>query len=283
MPFKLSCVAPGGNPTPETIWRLYNQNSYDSNEMKLIDSPRISTDGSGNLYFSNVTRDDGSDDFVYACASYSEILGKYSFGDLINLRPIHSGISPRNNRHEPVMQHTSPSNTVVVRGKKIELFCIFGGTPLPSTVWKKDGQIIPWSDRVTVNNHGKSIIIHRSTLQDQGEYRCDITNGIGTPQHHSINLMVKSPPYFHSDPESQNISVGRSLEILCDARGDPNPFVKWTFNGLLLNKAPHDPRRVIKQNKLLIQNADYTFTGNYGCNATNSYGYIYKDFYLNVV
>lgn len=251
--------------------------------MKAIDNPRLSMDDSGNLYFSNVTMGDATTEYVYTCASYSKILMKHSFGDSVNLQVTPVSFGSVQNRVAPMAQYTSPSNSIVARGKKTELFCIFGGTPMPYTVWLKNDKIVPWSERIMTRNNGRSIVIHRAKLEDQGEYKCNVTNGVGEPQPHTIKLSVKSTPYFHYDPVSQEVSNGGSIEVFCDARGDPKPFIKWTFNGKLLNKARPDPRRVIKQNKLLISNSDHTFAGNYGCNATNSYGYIYKDFYISVV
>jgi neuronal cell adhesion protein len=44
-----------------------------------------------------------------------------------------------------------------------------------------------------------------------------------------------------------------------------------------------NPRRKKVGNKIIIENIRKSDTGNYGCNATNSFGYVYKDVYVNVL
>ena len=51
-----------------------------------------------------------------------------------------------------------------------------------------------------------------------------------------------------------------------------------------MDKAPPNTRRrVVGPNKIVIDNLKKEDTGNYGCNATNSWGYVYKDVYVNVL
>ena len=40
---------------------------------------------------------------------------------------------------------------------------------------------------------------------------------------------------------------------------------------------------MITPEKIVIKNLRKTDTGNYGCNATNDIGYVYKDVYVNVL
>lgn len=39
-----------------------------------------------------------------------------------------AGISSSQNRHEPEVQYVTRKNEVALRGKKVEMYCIFGGT-----------------------------------------------------------------------------------------------------------------------------------------------------------
>lgn len=39
-----------------------------------------------------------------------------------------TGVSASQNRHEPVQQYVTRKNEVALRGKKVEMYCIFGGT-----------------------------------------------------------------------------------------------------------------------------------------------------------
>lgn len=96
--------------------------------IKSINNSRMTLDPEGNLWFSNVTRYDASDDFYYACAATSVFRNEYKLGNKVVLNVIPNGISASLNRHEPEKQYVSRKNEVALRGKKVELYCIYGGT-----------------------------------------------------------------------------------------------------------------------------------------------------------
>lgn len=50
-----------------------------------------------------------------------------------------------------------------------------------------------------------------------------------------------------------------------------------------MEEAEDNPRRKVLGNRIVIENIKKVDTGNYGCNATNSFGYVYKDVYVNVL
>jgi len=76
---------------------------------------------------------------------------------------------------------------------------------------------------------------------------------------------------------------GETAVIKCEASGNPQPSIKWIHNGRPLNKASPNPRRSVTSNSITITSLTKNDTGNYGCNATNSIGYVYKDVYINVL
>ena len=67
--------------------------------------------------------------------------------------------------------------------------------PLPQTVWRKDGQIIHASEKVTQNNYGKSLVIKHAAFEDAGSYTCEVSNGVGTAKSYSINLQIMGKLY----------------------------------------------------------------------------------------
>lgn len=255
----------------------------DGGSIKTINNSRITLDPEGNLWFSNVTRDDHSDNFYYTCAATSPFRSEYKIGNRVLLQVTASGISPTQNRHEPERQYVSRKNEVALRGKRIELYCIYGGTPLPQVIWTKNGKSIPWSDRITQGHYGKSLIIKHTTFEDEGSYTCDTSNGVGSAQSYSISLKVKAIPYFTVEPETQNAAEEETVEFRCEATGIPEPTIKWIHNGKPIDQAPPNSRRVVSKNKIIIKMLEKKDTGNYGCNATNALGYVYKDVYLNVL
>ncbi|XP_031786698.1 neuroglian isoform X2 [Nasonia vitripennis] len=278
-PYKLTCQPPDGWPKPNVYWLIQDH----AGTIKSINNSRMTLDPEGNLWFSNVTKLDASDDYYYACAATSLFRNEYKLGNRVLLNVISTGSTASSNKREPVKQYVSRKNEVALRGKKIELFCIFGGTPLPLTVWSKNGQRIRPNDRVTEGNYGKSLIIKHVNFDDEGTYTCDVSNGVGSAQSYSINLEVLSVPYFTVEPEIVNAAEDETVEFKCEATGVPKPEIKWIHNGKPISEAPFNPRRKVTPNSIIIEKLLKNDTGNYGCNATNSLGYVYKDVYVNVL
>ncbi|XP_031336931.1 neuroglian isoform X2 [Photinus pyralis] len=278
-PFKLTCQPPDGWPKPKVYWMI----QYTADGFKSINNSRMTLDPEGNLWFSNLTREDASDNFMYACAASSATKLVYKLGNRVLLNVLASGISPSSNKHTPVLQYVTRKNEVALRGKSVELFCIFGGTPLPQTVWSKNGKHIQSSDRITQGNYGKSLVIKLVDFDDEGAYTCEVSNGVGEAKSYSINLEVLAVPYFTEEPEFITAADDETVEFRCAASGVPEPQIKWIHNGKPIAEAPPNPRRRVGPNSIIIERVSKKDTGNYGCNATNSLGYIYKDVYINVL
>ncbi|KFB42062.1 AGAP000720-PA-like protein [Anopheles sinensis] len=278
-PLKLVCQPPDGWPKPNVYWMILTRDGG----IRSINNSRMTLDPEGNLWFSNVTREDESGEFFYACAASSVFRSEYKIGNRVILQVRQTGISASQNRHMPQRQYVTRKNEVALKGKEVELFCIYGGTPLPETVWTKNGKPIIWSDKIQQDNYGKSLKIRRVTSEDAGAYTCEVSNGVGNADSYSINLAVNAVPYFTVEPELRNAAEGESVEFRCEAAGDPSPNIVWIHNGKLIDDSKRNPRRIVGTNRILFTSLEKSDTGNYGCNATNSLGYVYKDVYLNVM
>ena len=99
----------------------------------------------------------------------------------------------------------------------------------------------------------------------------------------SIFILFSAVPYFTIEPEVENAAEDETIEFECAAEGAPGPIIKWIHNGKPIEEAPPNPRRSLEGNKIVLRNIVKTDTGNYGCNASNSFGYVYKDVYVNVL
>jgi hypothetical protein len=95
--------------------------------------------------------------------------------------------------------------------------------------------------------------------------------------------VVIAVPYFTEEPENVNAAEDETIEFRCKASGVPEPQIKWIHNGRPISEATINVRRKVTPNSIVIQNLKKNDTGNYGCNATNSLGYVYKDVYVNVL
>lgn len=277
-PFGIDCASPDGWPPPSVYWMLQGQNW-----LKTINSSRLTVDPEGKLWFSNVTRKDSSEDFLYACSAASYFRNEYKLGNRVHLRVIQSGSSAGlQNKHEPVQQYVSRRNEVAYRGKIAKLWCVFGGTPLPEIRWRKSGGALPWG-RTTYDNYGKTLVVKHVDFEDAGDYTCEASNGVGIAKSYSIRLEVKAKPRFIKEPEYQTAAEGEEVTFECKADGIPTPEIKWIHNGKPIDMAKYNANRMVSPHMITIRNLRKSDTGNYGCNATNSVGYVYKDVYINVL
>lgn len=70
-------------------------------------------------------------------------------------------------------------------------------SPLPETVWFKDGMHIQPNERVSQGNYGKSLLIRKVKFEDKGKYTCEVSNGVGSPQSYNIELDVMGMIYCY--------------------------------------------------------------------------------------
>ena len=87
-PYGVACEAPKGWPEPNIMWMLEGQNS-----LKSVNSSRLTVDPTGKLWFSNVTLDDESEGFLYACSAASYFRNEYKLGNRVYLQVIPETIS----------------------------------------------------------------------------------------------------------------------------------------------------------------------------------------------
>lgn len=278
-PHTLTCHPPDGWPKPNVYWLIQDQ----AGGIKSINNSRMTVDPEGNLHFSNVTMHDASENSYYACAATSVFRNEYKLGNRVVLVVRPAGASATANQYPPTKQYTTKKREVAYRGQKVELYCIYGGTPLPTTEWSKNGKKFSSLDRVVEGNYGKSLIIRHVDLEDEGAYMCMASNGVGEQETYTINLQVLAKPYFIVEPSDNDAAEDETIEINCEATGVPLPEIKWIHNGKPISQAPTNTRRKVTPNKIIIEKLTKNDTGNYGCNATNSLGYVYKDVYVNVL
>ncbi|GFY07484.1 neuroglian [Trichonephila clavipes] len=276
-PLSLNCNPPTGYPRPTIFWMIQ---SY-TGSLRTINSSRITVDPEGDLHFSNVTIEDDLDEAMYACSATSKSRNEYKFGNKIILKVDPSGGSGQTS-HRPVKQYVSPPNIVALRGKQLELSCIFGGTPLPEIKWSKRRSEM-YSNKYTYINYGKTLHIKSVDFDDAGTYECVGSNGVGTPITHAMTIAVHAIPYWITAPNNTNAAEEEIVKFVCDARAYPEPKLQWLINGEPIEKAQPNPRRKLEGNMMIIDRLEKSDTAVYQCNASNVHGYAFKDFYLNVL
>ncbi|UYV67407.1 CHL1 [Cordylochernes scorpioides] len=276
-PLTLDCTPPTGYPRPTIFWIIQSM----SGPLRSINSSRITVDPEGNLHFSNVTQDDALYESTYACSATSLFRNEYKVGNRIFIRVEASGSSGQAS-YPPTRQYTSPPNMLALRGRPLEMSCIFGGTPLPDIEWsRKGGQLV--SGRYTMVNYGKTLHIRNVDFEDEDTYECKASNGVGYPKTHAIKITVQSAPFWLASPNDTNAAEGEAVRFECKASGIPEPRLQWFVNGQPIEKVAPNPRRKVEGNILTLENLDKMDTAVYQCNASNVHGYAFKDFYVNVL
>lgn len=278
-PLSLTCKPPMGYPKPTIFWIIQSN----TGALHSINSSRITVDPEGGLHFTNVTMADASDDAQYACSATSMFRNEYKLGNKIMLKVVAADNSAKN-EVPPTKLYVSPPNIVALRDQKLELSCIFGGTPLPQIVWSKKGGSLQ-NSRVTYTNYGKTLKIRKADFQDEGTYVCTASNGVGTPKSQSMAVTVQAAPYWINAPNNTNGAEDETVTFECVAGGIPAPEVEWFMNGVPMKDVKPNPRRRLDKsaNILSIEALKKSDTAVFQCNASNIHGYVFRDFYLNVL
>lgn len=275
-PFSIDCSPPSGYPKPSIFWMILSS----TGALHSINSSRLTVDPEGKLHFTNVTKADQLDSSLYACAATSLYRTEYKVGRKSKLL-VQSSSSGSYNHHPPEAQYLSPPSIPALRGQKLYLHCIYGGTPMPEVVFRKKGGSLD-GNRFSYLNYGKTLVIKQTDDSDEGIYECTASNGHGSQLTHAMAVTVSSAPYWIRAPNNTNAAQEESVQFECLAEGKPKPNLKWLLNGEPLDTQKRPSLR-LDGNTLYIDSLKTSDMGVYQCNATNIHGYAFRDFYLNVL
>ncbi|KAL3204029.1 hypothetical protein MRX96_011858 [Rhipicephalus microplus] len=124
-----------------------------------------------------------------------------------------------------------------------------------------------------------SLVISEVTIEDQGHYLCEASNGVGPALSVVAYLDVNVPPYFTEEFETKTVRSKDDVTISCEVFGETPLTVTWSkdrkpFGDLAL------PRFVLQEDttaegivsKVFIPSVSREDSGVFACEATNSYG-----------
>ncbi|VDP45668.1 unnamed protein product, partial [Soboliphyme baturini] len=118
-----------------------------------------------------------------------------------------------------------------------------------------------------------SLVIQRSSEEDEGKYECVARNDKGVVHSRSAHLYVKVrrvPPNFSIPPHRKYpVMPGGSVNLTCVAFGHPMPRVFWRKGAHNLEDPAQSP---YGRNVLMLQ--DVENTENYTCVAFSNLGNI---------
>ncbi|XP_063252726.1 neuronal cell adhesion molecule isoform X15 [Prinia subflava] len=267
----LHCRPPVGLPPPIIFW-------MDNAFQRLPQSERVSQGLNGDLYFSNVQPEDTREDYIcYARFNHTQTIQQK--------QPISVKVfstKPVTERQPVLLTPTGSTSTKVeLRGNVLLLECIAAGLPTPVIRWIKEGGELP-ANRTFFENFKKTLKIIDVSEADSGNYKCIARNTLGSV-HHVISVTVKAAPYWLTAPRNLVLSPGEDGTLICRANGNPKPSISWLANGVPIAIAPEDPSRKVDGDTIIFSHVQERSSAVYQCNASNEYGYLLANAFVNVL
>ncbi|XP_063094688.1 neuronal cell adhesion molecule isoform X42 [Cavia porcellus] len=270
-PLVLPCRPPIGLPPAIIFW-------MDNSFQRLPQSERVSQGLNGDLYFSNVLPEDTREDYIcYARFNHTQTIQQKQ---PISLKVI----SAKSSKERPPTFLTPEGNASrkeELRGNVLSLECIAEGLPTPLIYWIKEDGTLP-ANRTFYRNFQKTLQIIQVSEADSGNYQCIAKNTLGIIRH-TISVTVKAAPYWIMAPRNLVLSPGEDGTLICRANGNPKPRISWLTNGVPTEIAPDDPSRRIDGDTIIFSNVQERSSAVYQCNASNEYGYLLANAFVNVL
>ncbi|XP_054713925.1 hemicentin-1-like [Uloborus diversus] len=239
-PAVLKCAAEG-YPKPVISWE------HNSRSMDLF-NPRYKLYPSGDLHIS-LTQP--SDMGTYTCIAKNEAGSDTRDIDLVVFVP-------------PSVNISGPSAITAVRGRTVTSVCSAKGFPPPKISWQKNG--IPFLS--STSDITGQLTLENIQPEDSGSYVCIAVNSAGR-DHKSISLEVHVPPVIVELPKSEDLSVGDTLVLICEASGQPLPGITWLLNNTQVTGSAYS---AFGHSKLVVENVGKEDQGTYICLAQNAAG-----------
>uniref|UniRef100_A0A8D3A563 Neural cell adhesion molecule L1 n=1 Tax=Scophthalmus maximus TaxID=52904 RepID=A0A8D3A563_SCOMX len=280
LPLVLSCDPPPGPPKPETYWMSSCKCLCTSSDR------RVSMGVNGDLYFSHVLFNDSTAD--YCCNA------RFPYKNVIQQKmPVVVKVLTNINltNHSRTVAEAAPtwlspsgssSSTLVLQGEELLLECIAAGVPTPRITWTRDGEDLAATPRMRFKNFNKMIQIPKASFEDVGEYVCAATNKIGYIEH-TITVRVKAAPFWLEKPSDLVLAPEENGRLVCRTDGAPRPTVAWFVNGEPIESDTPQPNRQVSGDTLSFRSVTAANTAVYQCNASNQYGYLLANAFVNVL
>ncbi|XP_028613289.1 neuronal cell adhesion molecule isoform X3 [Grammomys surdaster] len=286
----LPCRPPIGLPPAIIFW-------MDNSFQRLPQSERVSQGLNGDLYFSNVLPEDTREDYIcYARFNHTQTIQQKQPISLkvISVDELNDTIAAnlsdtefygaKSSKERPptfLTPEGNESHKEELRGNVLSLECIAEGLPTPIIYWIKEDGTLP-ANRTFYRNFRKTLQIVHVSEADSGSYQCIAKNALGAV-HHTISVTVKAAPYWIVAPQNLVLSPGENGTLICRANGNPKPRISWLTNGVPIEIALDDPSRKIDGDTIIFSNVQESSSAVYQCNASNKYGYLLANAFVNVL
>nr|KAF6492323.1 L1 cell adhesion molecule [Molossus molossus] len=270
-----SVILPCHPPPSAEPLRIYWMNSK---ILHIKQDERVTMGQNGNLYFANVLTSDNHSDYI----CHAHFPGTRT---IIQKEPIDLRVKATNSMIDRKPSLLFPTNAsshlVALQGQPLVLECIAEGFPTPTIKWLRPSGPMP-ADRVTYENHNKTLYLADVVEEDDGEYRCLAENSLGSDRH-AYYVTVEAAPYWLHKPQSRLYGPGETARLDCQVQGRPEPEVTWRINGIPMEELAKDQKYRIQHGALILSNVQPSDTMVTQCEARNRHGVLLANAYIYVV
>lgn len=163
-----------------------------------------------------------------------------------------------------------PRNLEVAMGLDALLDCKAPkGEPEPRIRWKKDGEALKPTERISITETG-SLKIQDSRREDSGVYVCVAYNVAGEKESASARLSVRERPRIIEGPKDVTVIENSDVSFHCTATGDPKPAIIWKRTE---EQMPQGRLHILEDRSLKIERVRLMDEGVYVCRAENTIGF----------
>ncbi|XP_077353469.1 muscle, skeletal receptor tyrosine-protein kinase [Festucalex cinctus] len=149
--------------------------------------------------------------------------------------------------------------------------CEVESQPSADITWTKNNQPIMYYDsRYLTREHGQMLLIPHVRENDNGEYCCLASNGIGEPAKSCGALQLKMKPQIKRHPTNVTLLVESKAVLPCVTLGNPKPDITWLKDDELIKVS--DRVNILDYGALKINYIQKEDAGQYRCVARNSFG-----------
>ncbi|XP_041969391.1 hemicentin-2-like [Aricia agestis] len=251
--FYLSCKVIG-YPEPE-IWWEDDHGVKLSSEQALLETPFV--------YISYLTIDNAAKNSTVYCKSKNlggenELLLEYYVNRTYSFNVI-----------------KKPSDTTITYDNEGKLFCEVDAYPEATTKWYHNNTVVENSENVEVIPDEHMLRINRMSLDDAGEYKCEVSNEVESRTFSaSAYITGLDLPQIEIGNTEVILTPGDKTEVTCSVvKGTPVPEVVWKYKKSINSDSGDLPKGVsLESNTIQIESATVKHGGIYVCEATNTLG-----------
>ncbi|KAF5297178.1 hypothetical protein FQA39_LY12193 [Lamprigera yunnana] len=178
-------------------------------------------------------------------------------------------------------------DVVVLENEKVEFTTQFVGQPAPKICWFKDGFEIFSSRRIRIvtENDKSTLVIHQSSLSDEGEIKCTATNKAGHAST-KVKLTLEAPPSIRLPRQYEDgllFELEETIRLKVTIAGRPCPSISWTHNNEPISSGGRcEIETTDKYSSLRIHSAERDDRGEYQIKAVNNLGEAVSSFLVTV-